>query len=309
MENPTAERAWSLLQDIREKRPLVQCITNYVSMDFMANSLLAFGASPAMVHAQEEVADFAEIADALLVNVGTLTPLWVDSMKLAISHFNSQKKPWVLDPVGCGATEYRTKQCMELLSLRPAFIRGNASEILALAGASNDRTRGVDSTIDEKSGLINARLAARNLAREYKCVVAISGAEDFITTGMDMKYVAVDNGVPMLQAITATGCSVTAICASCIAVALKKAVGLDEEEVRNIVALAAGYGMAIFGLGAELAIDGGAKGPGTLRSALLDTLYMMQKNNVLGIGNDGAVLSSDKQCAKGVRLALKTIDI
>lgn len=193
----------------REARPLTQCITNYVSMDIMANACLAIGASPAMVHALEEVVDFGALASALVINVGTLTPSWVASMKAAAATAVSLGKTWVLDPVGCGATPYRTQACLDLLRLRPTVVRGNASEILALAGVARGATRGVDGT----AAAGDALGAARALAAEHGCVVAVSGAEDLVTDASGA-VLRVKNGVPMLQAITATGCAVTAMIAA-----------------------------------------------------------------------------------------------
>jgi hydroxyethylthiazole kinase len=125
-------RAWSLLSAVRARAPLVQCITNLVSMDIAANVLLAAGASPAMVHSLREVPDFTPRCDAVYVNVGTLSEDWLPSMRAAAS----AGRPWVLDPVAAAASGFRMKACLELLSLCPAVVRGNASEILALASRS-----------------------------------------------------------------------------------------------------------------------------------------------------------------------------
>src|SRR5450631_3261652 len=136
---------YAALEDLRARRPLVHNITNYVAMTLSANVLLALGASPAMVHAEEEVEDFVAIADALVVNIGTLSPSWVAAMRLAIARATALGKPWVLDPVGCGATPYRTKVAVELAALKPSVIRGNASEILSLADQAGQAGKGVDS--------------------------------------------------------------------------------------------------------------------------------------------------------------------
>ncbi|CAO2192419.1 unnamed protein product [Urochloa humidicola] len=125
-------RAWSLLSAVRARAPLVQCITNLVSMDIAANALLAAGASPAMVHSLREVPDFTPRCDAVYVNVGTLSEDWLPSMRAAAS----AGRPWVLDPVAAAASGFRMEACLELLALRPAVVRGNASEILALADRS-----------------------------------------------------------------------------------------------------------------------------------------------------------------------------
>ena len=128
------DAVYGALGDLRALRPLVQNITNYVAMTPSANVLLALGASPAMVHAVEEVEDFVAISDALAVNIGTLSPPWVAAMRAAAERAKALGKPWVLDPVGCGATPYRSAVAAELAALGPAVIRGNASEILSLAG-------------------------------------------------------------------------------------------------------------------------------------------------------------------------------
>lgn len=127
---------WKAVCRVREMVPLVQCITNYVSMDIMANTLLAAGASPAMVHALEEIHEFTALTSALCINIGTLSPDWIFSMKVAATRANEMRKPWVLDPVGVGATQFRTEKCVELIRLKPTVIRGNASEIMALVGSS-----------------------------------------------------------------------------------------------------------------------------------------------------------------------------
>lgn len=160
----------------RAKSPLVHCITNFVSMDIMANVLLAAGASPAMAHSIGEVEAFVGISSALLINVGTLSDEWVGAMKLAAAEARRRGTPWVLDPVGCGATPYRTKVCAELLALQPTVVRGNASEILALAGASAS-VKGVDSTAAAGEALA----AAQALAAARRGVVAVSGAEDLVS--------------------------------------------------------------------------------------------------------------------------------
>mmetsp|Transcript_31834 Transcript_31834/g.57872 ORF Transcript_31834/g.57872 Transcript_31834/m.57872 type:complete len:155 (-) Transcript_31834:3231-3695(-) len=122
-------------KNVRSVTPLVICMTNYVSMDLMANVLLACGASPAMVSSIEEVKDFTRISNALLINIGTLSPDQVASFKAAAEEAVACGKPWVLDPVGCGATPYRTNICNLMLGYKPTLVRGNASEIIALSGA------------------------------------------------------------------------------------------------------------------------------------------------------------------------------
>ncbi|CAI5463961.1 unnamed protein product [Closterium sp. Yama58-4] len=190
-----AAAAWEALVAVRASRPLVHCITNFVSMDAAANTLLAAGAAPAMVHSLEEVEEFASLASALYVNIGTLSPDWVDSMKRVAKVISARNRPWVLDPVGCGATSYRTKTSAELLALRPTVVRGNASEVLALAGAVSANTRGVDSTVASTAAVE----AAQQLAAEWGTVVAVSGATDFITDGRTV--LACDSGAPLLTSL------------------------------------------------------------------------------------------------------------
>lgn len=128
--------AWTHLETMRNTTPLVQCITNFVSMDLVANVLLAAGASPAMIHSVEEIPDFTPKAHALYINVGTLTPDWLPAMKMAAQVANQSRRPWVLDPVAAGASRFRLRACVELLTLKPTVVRGNGSEILALLTGS-----------------------------------------------------------------------------------------------------------------------------------------------------------------------------
>eukprot|EP00775_Hariotina_reticulata_P010516 gene10516-10676_t len=225
-------------------------------MDFMANVLLASGCSPAMAHSLDEVEDFVSISSALLINMGTLSSDWVASKKLAAQQAVALGKPWVLDPVGCGATAYRTSACVAMLKLKPWVVRGNASEILALAGAAGN-VKGVDSTAASHEALQAAKL----LAAYYGCIVAVSGATDLVTDGKTV--LAVDNGVEMLPRITAAGCSVTALIAGFCAVV---------QSGEALLATAAA--LAVFGYAAELGAVG-ATGPGSLRVGLLDHLYQL----------------------------------
>ena len=132
-----AAASWTRLQALRQGAPLVHNITNFVAMEVVANCLLALGAAPAMVHAEEEVEDFVAIASALVINIGTLSPPWVAAMERAALRARTLAKPWVLDPVGCGATPYRTTSAAELAGMQPAVIRGNASEIATKSSTSS----------------------------------------------------------------------------------------------------------------------------------------------------------------------------
>lgn len=168
-----------VLHQFRTRSPLTHCMTNDVVQTFTANVLLALGASPAMVIEAEEAEQFATFADALLINVGTLTAPRAQSMRRAIESAVAAGKPWTLDPVAVGALTFRTRFCHQILALKPAAIRGNASEILALAGMSAGG-RGVDTTDTAASALP----AAQALARQTNAIVVVTGEVDYVTDGL-----------------------------------------------------------------------------------------------------------------------------
>ncbi len=238
---------------LRARAPLIHNITNYVVMNSTANALLAIGASPAMVHALPEVEDFAPLAQALVINIGTLSPPWVEAMERAAVAATAAGVPFVLDPVAAGATRYRTEVSLRLLALRPAIVRGNASEIMALAGESGASGKGVDSTKTSEA----ARDAAAALARQARCVVAVTGAVDYVTDGERMTGIA--NGDPLLSRVTGTGCMATALCGAFLGAGLP---AFD----------AAVAGLATMGVAAEQAIVG-AKGPASFQVALIDAFH------------------------------------
>lgn len=192
------------LQDLRTQSPLVHCITNYVAMNVAANVVLAAGASPAMVHAEEEVSDFAPICGALTINIGTLSPAWVDAMVSAIDAATAAGKPWVFDPVAHFVTPYRAGVAQDLLARRPSIVRGNASEIMALVGAETSG-KGADSG----DSVAAAKDAALALAREWSCVVAVTGEVDFVTDGT--RSAQITGGSDLMPKVTALGCSLTAL--------------------------------------------------------------------------------------------------
>ena len=246
------ERICEDLDKIREQRPLVHNITNYVVMNFTANVLLALGASPIMAHAPEEMEEMVGLADALVINIGTLSAPWVDSMFLAAKAAGSRSVPLIVDPVGAGATRFRTKTAKELIAkAQPAVIRGNSSEIMALAGEAV-QSKGVDSgnSTDEAS------LAAFALARESRAVVAVTGPEDFVTDGT--RSVRIQNGHPLLGRITGTGCAATAIMGAFCAV----------EPDAFLGAIGA---LLVLGISGELAARS-SPGPGSFQTLLLDEL-------------------------------------
>lgn len=247
------------LRTLRDQPPLVQCITNFVAMNFSANVLLAAGASPAMIHTAEESGDFAAIVGALSVNIGTLSPEWVLGMKAAITGAQKAGTPWVLDPVGHFATPYRAGVAQELVDLKPTVIRGNASEILALAGEASSG-RGVDAS--DPVGA--AESAAWSLAARTDGVIAITGAVDFVTNGQ--RAVRIAGGHEMMPRITATGCALTCLVAAFAAV-------VEDPFDATIAAL------ALFSAAGQRA-GTGAAGPGSFAPAFLDALYMAKPGDL-----------------------------
>lgn len=199
------------LDAMRQQCPLVHCITNYVAMNVAANTLLAAGASPAMIHCAEEAGEFAAIAGALSVNIGTISPPWFEGMQQAVKAADAAGKPWVLDPVAHFATTYRARAARDLLQMKPAILRGNASEIMALAGGMSSG-RGVDAG----DPVAMAESGARSLARDHGIVVAVSGATDFITDGE--RGWQLTGGSERMPQVTAIGCSLTCLMAAFAAV-------------------------------------------------------------------------------------------
>lgn len=250
--NLTIADAAHALDAMRAARPLVQNITNYVAMTISANVLLAVGASPAMVHAVEEVDEFVAISNALVINIGTLSPPWIEGMRRAVKQAAALDKPWVLDPVGCGATKFRTDFAVEMSRARPAIIRGNASEIMSLAGAAGAGGKGVDSTASSDAALD----AGKALALASGAVVAITGETDYVTDGT--KVVAITGGSALMPLSTALGCALSATVAAFAAV---------RPPFEAAVAAIAVYGAA----GAAAATR--VTGPGHLPAELCDALY------------------------------------
>jgi hydroxyethylthiazole kinase len=252
------EDAGLYLDRMRAAAPLVHNITNYVAMNVMANVLLAAGASPAMVHAREEVAEFAGLAQALSVNIGTLDPDWAEAMEMAARVMVEARRPWVLDPVGVGATRFRQETCARLLALQSTAIRGNASEILALAGIGA-RGRGADAADPVEA----AEAAARELALRTGAVVAVSGPVDYVTDGAQAFRVA--NGHPLMPRVTALGCSLNGVIAAFL---------VGQPALPATVAA-----LAFYGLAGEVAANG-ARGPGGFQSAFLDALYTLSPGDL-----------------------------
>jgi hydroxyethylthiazole kinase len=248
-----AQKAGTNLAALRDKRPLVHNITNFVVMNYTANILLAAGASPVMAHAVEEVEEMVSMAGALVLNIGTPDPAWVKSMIKAGKKANELDIPVILDPVGSGATTFRTESSRRLIDeISINVIRGNASEVLSLESESS-RTKGVDSlhSVDE------ATESALILSQKLGVTLAITGEVDLVTDGD--KTLRVSNGHHLMGRVTGTGCAATAIMGSFLAV--------DNDPVT-----ASSTALAYFGLAGEKAAEE-ADSPGSFMIASLDALY------------------------------------
>lgn len=237
-----------------DKPPVVVNITNYVAMNFNANALLAIGASPIMSFYDKEMDDLLAIADSLVINIGCLDDNEIRGMHEAASAANKYGKPWVLDPVGVGASKARTQTAVELITkYHPAIVRCNASEIMVLHGTSC-QTRGVDSV----EPVEKARSCAREFAARHKTVVAVSGAVDYITDGE--RDAECSKGSPMMARVTTMGCCASAVCAAFAAV-------MPPFE-------AAVHAMDAMGTAGQNAAAS-SRGTGSLASNFIDELYLL----------------------------------
>ena len=266
--------AWKQLEAVRQTSPLVHNITNLVVMHTTANALLALGASPVMAHAAEEVEEIAGLASALVLNIGTLSPAWVESMRLALNAAKARALPVVIDPVGAGASRYRTQTALELIAASShAIVRGNASEIAALAGSAIV-TKGVDSSMEA----LAAKGAAMELARGHGCVVCVSGATDLVTDGETC--VALTGGSPLMTRVTGMGCAASAFCAAFASVA---GAGSDRKTAHMDATVSA---MAVMSAAGGLAAKEAA-GPGSFLPAFLDRVSALSAADLatVAIGN------------------------
>ena len=251
------------LRLIRERRPLVHQITNYVVMNETANATLALGALPVMAHAPEEVEEMVGLASALVLNIGTLSEHWVEAMLLAGGAAGGRGIPVVLDPVGAGATAYRTETARRILGeVRVSVLRGNAGEVATLVGADAE-VRGVESIA---AGLEPAELALA-AARELGLVASVTGPVDHASDGE--RVLAVANGHPLLAAVTGTGCISSALTGCFLA-------AKPEEPLE-----AAAEALAALGVAAEDAASG-ADGPGTFHARLYDALAALDPETLDG---------------------------
>lgn len=244
---------WQQVQLVKQKSPLVHNITNYVVMNNTANALLAAGASPIMAHAKSEIREMINIAHSVVINIGTLDEYWAESMLMAAEMAHTIYKPWVLDPVGAGATSFRDQILHQLLQYQPTVIRGNASEIIALAKINTAVTKGVDSTAQSDEAID----AAQILVDQYNTIVCISGETDIIIS--PKQQFSIKNGHSLMTKVTGLGCSATALIGAFI--------GIAEDR-----ALAVAAAMSLLGISGELAAKE-SNGPGSLQVHLIDKLY------------------------------------
>jgi hydroxyethylthiazole kinase len=251
---------WNSLKTIRIQAPLVHNITNYVVMNITANALLAIGASPVMAHACEEVEEMADIAGAVVINIGTLSKHWIEAMFKTAERARKRNIPVVFDPVGSGATKLRTDTARDFVkTFSPAIIRGNASEIMSL-DTEDILTKGVDSSAASSDAVD----IGRSLNGAVGSVVCISGETDYIIDGNHV--LKINNGHPMMQCVTGMGCTATVLCGAFAAV---------EKSAMHASAQA----MAVMGIAGEMAVKG-ADGPASFQHRFIDILYGITESDI-----------------------------
>lgn len=241
-----AAQVYGALTDLRQRRPRVHCLTNFVAQTYTANMLLAAGAQPSMTVSMDEIADFTLRADALLVNLGTLDADRRAAMRLAISVARDEQIPWILDPVLVNASGPRLEFAQELMEMEPLLIRANADELAALAG-DGDKL-----------------LSADRLALEFVTTFAITGETDKVTDGVQSVFV--NNGDLLMTKVTAVGCAITAVMA-----------GFACGGTNSVEAAAAA--LACAGIAGEVAAER-AHGPGSFSTALIDALYTLDERTI-----------------------------
>ena len=265
----TTQKAAEVIARVRSRRPLIHHITNFVVMNATANITLCMGALPVMAQAKEEVEEMVAAASALVLNLGTLWPEQVDAMVVAGRRANQLSIPIVLDPVGSGATQLRTKSAHRLLEeLSITVVRGNVAEVAALAGMEA-MIRGVESM--ESPG--EASAVALRFARRFRCVTAVTGPIDVITDGV--RLIRVANGHPMMSTVTGTGCMATSVVAACA--------GVEKDPTMAAVAALAAYGLA-----GQIAAKQ-AQGPGTFQIHLYDALANLTEDEL----REGAKITTE----------------
>lgn len=252
--------AYDLLEKIRQERPVVHHLTNWVTIYDCANIVKALGGSPVMAHAPEEVAQMAKIAAALVLNIGTLTVDFVEAMKIAARSANAKGIPVILDVCGAGATRLRDQKSFELLNnVKIDILKGNASEIARISGKSV-RTKGVDAMKVNK----NIAEVAVRLARKRQCTVVITGKEDIVARAE--KFYLIKNGDPLMARVVGTGCMATSVIGTFAAV---------ERDLADAAAAA----LVCFEIAAECAAWSSA-GPGTFKEKLFDCIFHLDKKTI-----------------------------
>jgi hydroxyethylthiazole kinase len=252
---------YSFLQAVRDKKPLVHHITNWVTIYDCAQVVKSLGASPVMAHAPEEAAAMSGIASALVLNIGTLTTEVIESMKIAGAAANRKGIPVILDACGAGATEYRNRKSLELLdAVKIDVIKGNASEVASIAGLAV-ATKGVDvgEVADDLRGV------AKTLSEQRACTVAVTGAED-IVVGQGKMFL-VGNGHPMMANVVGTGCMATSV--------IGTFAGANPEQLPEAVAA----GLACYEIAAELAVKK-SDGPGSFKQHLFDCVFQLDEKQI-----------------------------
>ena len=261
MQNDIAEQAAGMLESLREKKPLIHHITNWVTISECASITRSLGALPVMAHAEEEVEEMVSLSGALVLNIGTLTPGFIKAMIMAGKQANRKSIPVILDIVGVGATKLRKDSArMILAEVKISVIKGNAGEIATLAGAQAE-VRGVESMSVEGNSASHAKL----LAHSERCTVVVTGPEDVITDGK--RLFIVKNGHPKMGEVVGTGCMAASVIGAFAA-------------VENDKTLAAACAMMVYGIAGEMAART-AKGPGSMLQNMFDTIMAIGRNDIL----------------------------
>jgi hydroxyethylthiazole kinase len=265
MSNEISIKIGSLLNEVRNKKPLVHNITNYDTVNDCANILLAIGASPIMADDIKEAADITKISSALVINIGTLNERTIESMIASGKKANELNIPVVFDPVGAGASEFRNSTTKRLLEeVKISVLRGNMSEIKFISGLGST-TKGVDaSENDARTGNDEGIDVAKNLAKKLQCTVAITGATDIISDGE--RVVILENGTKMLSNVTGTGCMTTALIGAFCGAGSDYFIGA----VSGIISM---------GISGEIALDKAGKiGTGSFHIAIIDAISNLTSN-------------------------------
>ena len=262
-----AQNIFNDLEEIRKQSPLIHNITNFVTMDFSANALLALGASPIMAHAPEEVEEMTKHSSALLLNIGTLSSDWIESMRLSFHSAKKNNIPIIFDPVGCGGSAYRTQVSCEFLNLNPSITKGNGSEILSLFG-KDLQTKGVTNLANPSTILSSLETIQKKLNKnQHKSVIAITGPVDYVLSSQSLSHqTQIKNGSPQMTKVTGMGCTLGSIIASFSA-------------INPDPFLATQNAIAFFGIVGELASKE-SKGIGSFKVNFLDKIENIKKEDI-----------------------------